>query len=98
MELSVKMKLNDRTEIGAVFSGDDMQIIIKEAGCLLDFDGNCGLCSSTDITLGTRVTKEGFKYTDYICKKCGAKRPWGKYNDGKGYFLKPWQEKFEKSE
>jgi hypothetical protein len=96
MELKVKMKLNPKTEIETVFEGANIQDVILAAGCILDFDGACGLCKSENITLQTRVTKEkGFKYTEFVCRDCRAKRQMGEYRDGKGYFLKGWEEGYK---
>lgn len=96
MELKVKMKLNSTTEIEATFDGGDLPSIIKKATPLLEFDGKCGFCSDTNLTLTTRIAK-GYKFTEYVCKNCGAKRPWGSHKEeqGGGYFLKPWEEKYE---
>jgi len=96
MDLKVKMQLNPATEIEAVFSGPDLQDVIRGAGVLLDFDGKCGMCDSKNITLQTRITKDkGYKYTEFTCQDCGGRRSFGKYQDATGYFLKPWEEKYE---
>lgn len=96
MELKVKMKLNPTTEIEASFEGADFKDAVRAAGVLMDFDGKCGLCDSDNITLQTRVTKEkGFKYTEFTCRACGARRQLGEYKDGTGYFLKSWEEAFK---
>ncbi len=96
MKLEVKMKLNPMTEVTAEFEAPDLQDAIRAAGALLDFDGKCGLCDSDNITLQTRITKEkGYKYTEFVCRGCGAKRQMGLYKDGGGFFLKPWEEKYQ---
>ena len=85
MELKVKMKLNERTEIEGVFSGTELQEAVRQAGVMLDFDGKCGLCDCTDITPQYRSTKEkGYKYTEYIHRSCGGRRQFGAYRDGGG--------------
>jgi hypothetical protein len=95
MGIKVTKKLNTSTEIEVEFPTNDLQDAIRAAGVILDFDGKCGMCSGLDVTLQTRVTKEkGFKYTEYLCQTCGARRPWGQYRDGGGFFLKPWEEKY----
>jgi hypothetical protein len=54
------------------------------------------MCDSKDITLQTRKTKEkGYKYTEFICRGCGARRQFGSYKEGDGFFLKDWEEKFQ---
>jgi len=94
MHFKVKMKLNPRIEIEAIFDEANLQDNIRFAGALLEFEGKCGFCDSDDIVLRTRVTKEkGYKFTEFICRKCGAKRPMGEYKGG-GYFLKAWEEKY----
>jgi len=96
MELKVKMKLNSMTEIEAVFDGADLQDVVRNAGVFLSFDGKCGMCDKADVTLQTRITKEkGYKYTEFVCRDCGATRQFGKYQDGSGFFLKDWEEKWE---
>ena len=98
MDLKVKMQLNQATNIEATFQGSDLQDVIRNAGVFLEFDGVCGMCDSKDITLTTRITKEGgYKYTEFLCRGCGARRPFGKYQDGTGFFLKPWEEKYEQT-
>ena len=95
MELKVKKSLNSKTEIEATFDGFDIQDAVRNASCLLEFDGVCGFCQSEEVSMTTRVTKDkGFKYTEFYCLKCGATRPFGSYRDGSGFFLKPWQEKY----
>jgi len=76
----------------------NLQDFIREAGVFLDMDEKCGMCDSTEITLTTRKVQDGTKFTEYTCKKCGARRPWGTYKDGSGFFLKPWAPKYEKPE
>ena len=76
----------------------NLQDFIREAGVLLDMDDKCGMCSGTEIGLTTRKVKDGTKFTEYTCKGCGARRPWGTYKDGTGFFLKPWEAKYEKPE
>ncbi len=98
MEFKVKMKLNAKTEVEATFEGPNIQDVILEAGCLLNFDGECAFCKGEDISLQTRVTKEkGFKYTEFVCRnpECKAKRQMGEYRDGKGFFLKAWEEGYK---
>jgi len=96
MELTVKMKLNQTTDIEAKFDGPNIQDVILEAGSLLAFNGECGFCKSNNTTLQTRVTKEkGFKYTEFVCNDCKAKRQMGEYRDGKGFFLKNWEEGYK---
>ncbi len=96
MLLKIEMQLNPRINIEANFEGSNLQDCIQKAGVLLDFEGQCGFCSSTDVTLQTRNTKDKkYKYTEFLCRKCGAKRPFGAYQDGSGFFLKAWEEKFQ---
>lgn len=109
MKLSVKMKLNSVTEISTEFEAPDLQEVIRNAGVLLDFNGKCGMCNGYeegpqkglhDITVTTRRTKpnpdgKSYTYTEFVCRVCGARRPFGKYQDGSGFFLKPWEEKYE---
>ncbi|MBM3252745.1 MAG: hypothetical protein FJZ16_00640 [Candidatus Omnitrophica bacterium] len=98
MELKVKMRLNSLTEIEATFEGADFRDAVRSAGVLLGFDGKCGLCSHDNIGLETRMTKEkGFKYTQFVCRKCGARRRFGEYKDGTGFFLKEWEKRYEGS-
>ncbi len=95
MKLKVKMVLNSKTNIEATFEGADFQDVIRDAGVLLEFDGKCGMCDKEEISLVTRITKEKqYKYTEFLCRECGARQPIGKYQDGSGYFLKSWEEKF----
>lgn len=96
MELKVKMRLNTKVELEANFDGADLQDVVRNAGVLLDFDGICGFCQSEDISLVTRVPKgQAYKFTEFYCRRCEARRQFGKYQDGTGFFLKPWVEKFE---
>jgi len=95
MELKVRMQLNKNTNIEAVFEAADLQDAIRMAGVFLDFDGKCGMCSGEDITLNTRVTDQGFKFTEYSCRSCGGRRNFGKHKDGESFFLKPWEEKYQ---
>ena len=94
MELKVRLKLNELTEVEANFEGSDIQDAIRSAGALLEFDGKCPFCDNETkkgITLRTRITKEqGYKYTEFFCRDCGAKRSFGKYQEG-GFFLKAWE-------
>lgn len=93
MELKLKIQINPKQTIEATFEGNDIQDAVLAAGCLLDYDGICGFCKSEDISLHTRVTKEkGFKYTEFTCRGCKARRQMGEYRDGKGFFLKAWEE------
>jgi hypothetical protein len=73
-----------------------LQDFIREAGVLLDMDTECGLCKDTALGVTTRKVADGTKFTEFFCKKCGARRPWGSYKDGSGFFLKPWEPKYEK--
>ena len=103
MELKVKMAVNKTHQIEAIFDGTSIQDAIKAAGCLLDFEGECGNCKSQNITLQTRSSvskKDGkaFKYTEYGCRDCKWVRPWGAYQDGSGFFLKNWREGYVKEE
>jgi hypothetical protein len=98
MDLKVKMQLNALTEVTAVFSGDDFQDAIRNAGVMFDFDGVCGMCKGKNITLSTRVTKDGLKFTEYKCLDCGGNRRWGKFKDNSGYFLKAWEPKYQASD
>lgn len=93
MQFKVKMKLNNMTEIEAISEGK-MGVAIKQLGALLDFDGKCGLCGSTEIGLTGRTAK-GYDFTEFTCKKCGAKRTFGFNKEGDGTFLKPWEERFQ---
>lgn len=95
MKLTVRMTLNKLMEITTDFEADDLQDLIRKAGVFLDFEGKCGLCSSELITLKSRRSKEGHKYTEYTCMKCGARQRWGTLKDGSGNFLKSdWEEKY----
>lgn len=94
MNIQVKMKLNDRMEVTGTFDGEDFQDAVKNAGIFLEMDGQCGLCSGTDIFLQTRVSKDGNKFTEYTCRKCRGRRPIGKLKAG-GYFLKPWEPMYQ---
>ena len=93
MQFKVKMKLNSMTEIEAIADGK-IANAIKQLGALLDFDGKCGLCSSTEIGLTARTAK-GYEFTEFVCKKCKAKRSFGFNKEGEGTFLKPWEEGFK---
>jgi hypothetical protein len=96
MELKVTMQLNPKQTIEATFEGENIQEAVLAAGCLLAFDGVCGFCKSEDIVLQTRITKEaGYKYTEFVCKACGAKRQMGAYQHDKGFFLKIWEEPYD---
>ena len=92
MELKVTLNVNPKQTIEAKFEGANIQEAVLAAGCILDFEGECGFCKEENISLRTRVTKDkGFKYTEFVCKACGARRQMGEYRDGSGFFLKPWQ-------
>lgn len=93
--LKVKVKVGN-AELEMQSADANLQDFIREAGVLLDMDTKCGMCDGTEIGLSTRKVKDGTKFTEYFCKKCGARRPWGSYKDGSGFFLKPWEPKFEK--
>jgi len=96
MELKVRMQLNPKQTIEASFEGDNIQEAVLAAGCLIAFDGVCGYCKGEEHVLQTRVTKEkGYKYTEFVCKACGAKRQMGEYQGGKGFFLKNWEEPYD---
>lgn len=100
MKLKVKTLINRNQEITAEFEDKSLQDCIRQAGVLLDFDGKCSLCQGTEITLRTRTTKPNekglsYKYTEYVCSKCGATRQWGAYQDGSGFFLKQWASRFD---
>lgn len=99
MQLTVKMKLNDKQEIRTTFEGNDLSDVILKAGPLLDFNGECGLCKGTDIQLRTRITGDAgqYKYTEFVCRTCGAKRQMGKHKADNSMFLKSvWEPKYEK--
>ena len=93
MQFKVKMKLNSMTDIEATADGE-FAVAIKQLGALLDFDGKCGLCNNTEIGLTARTAK-GYEFTEFTCKKCGAKRSVGFNKENKGTFLKPWEEGFK---
>jgi len=99
MELKVRMNLSPTQSIEAVFEGNNIQDAIKAAGCLLEFDGECGNCKSKNIGVHTRTAsgKDGktFKYTEYFCKDCQFTKPWGALQDGSGFFLKSWKEPYK---
>ena len=98
MELKVKMKLNDKQEIETSFNGADLGDVILKASALLDFDGECGFCKKQDFQLRTRIAGENgeYKYTEFICRSCGAKRQMGKHKADNSFFLKQWEPKYEK--
>lgn len=100
MQLKVKMKLNTKNEIEAIFDGKTLAEVVKQASVLLDFEGKCAFCDSEDITLNGYSTKENYSYTQFVCRACGARRVFGQYKDSTGYFLKDWEEKpqFNKSD
>lgn len=93
--LKIKVKVGN-AELEMQSADSNLQDFIREAGVLLDMDGECGMCKSTDLGLVSRKVKDGSKFTEFACKKCGARRPWGTYKDGTGFFLKPWEPKYEK--
>jgi hypothetical protein len=93
--LKVKVKVGN-AEVEMSSSDANLQDFIREAGVLLDMDKTCGMCGSDELGLTTRKVKDGTKFTEYYCKKCGGRRPWGAYKDGSGFFLKPWEAKYEK--
>jgi len=98
MELKIKMRLNDRQEIETTFSGTDLGDVILKASPLLDFNGECGFCKSSNIQLRTRTAGESgeFKYTEFICRECGARRQMGRHKADNSFFLKQWEPKYEK--
>jgi hypothetical protein len=99
MELKVKMQLNPKQTVEATFNEPNLQEVVIAAGSLLAFDGVCGFCKGEEFTLQTRITKDkGFKYTEFVCRACGAKRQMGAYKDGTGFFLKQWEEAFQSEE
>ena len=95
--LRVKVNIGNAT-LEMESADSNIQDFIREAGVLLDFENKCGMCDGTEMNLTTRKVKDGTKFTEYSCKKCGARRPWGAYKDGSGFFLKPWEPKWEKPE
>ena len=97
MQLTVKMRLNDRQEITTTFDGKDLSEVVLKAGPLLDFNGECGLCKGNDIQLRTRIAGDSgqFRYTEFICRSCGAKRQMGKHKADDSMFLKSaWEPKY----
>jgi hypothetical protein len=95
--IKVKINIGD-AELEMSDESANLQDFVRKAGVLLDMDKKCGMCDSTELTVSTRVSKDGNKFTEFSCKKCGARRPWGTYKDGSGYFLKPWEPRYEKPE
>ena len=103
MELKVTMQLNPVQRIEAIFAGANIQDAIKAAGCLLDFEGECGNCKGKNISLETRAItskkdNKTYKYTEYVCRECKWTKPWGAYQDGTGFFLKTWKEAYKGTE
>jgi len=98
MEMKVIMKLNERQTVETKFDGADLGDTVLKAGPFLDFDGECAFCKSQNIRLQTRVAGDAgqYKYTEFVCNDCGAKRQMGKHKDGNSYFLKQWEEKYVK--
>ncbi len=96
MEAKVTLKLNERQTVEVSFEGGDLGDVVLKATPLLEFDGECGFCKNQDMTLRTRVAGDAgqYKYTEFICNQCGAKRQMGKHKDGNSYFLKQWEEKY----
>ena len=92
--LRVKVNLGNAE---LTMDGDgDLQDFVRQAGILLEAPKVCGLCDGKEILVQTRVSKDGNKFTEYYCTKCGGRRPWGKYKDGSGFFLKAWEAKYQK--
>lgn len=99
MQLKVNMKLNEKQSIETTFDGNDLADVILKAGPLLDFNGECGLCKGHDIQLRTRIAGDAgqYKYTEFVCRSCGAKRQMGKHKSDNSFFLKSvWEPKYEK--
>lgn len=94
MELKVTQKLNDKQTVDIIFEGENLEKVLLQATPVLEFNGKCEFCSSENIILHARKTKTGDVYLEFVCKDCGATRPFGKYKDGSGYFLKSWQPKY----
>ena len=97
MKLEVNLKLNETQSIKAEFDAINIQEAVLQAGSLLAYDGQCEKCGDTNVTLQTRVAGEGkYKYTEFVCQGCNAKRQMGEYRDGSGFFLKPWEDVYVK--
>ena len=100
MQLKVKVQLNPKQSVEATFDAPGIQDILLEAAPFLSFDGVCGLCKGEEFTLQTRLTGENkeYKYTEFTCTSCNAKRQVGEYKGNKGFFLKNWKEGYKKEE
>jgi len=99
MDLKVTQKLSNRQTVELTFDGSDLQDVILKAGAVLSFDGKCAFCEAEEFTLQTRLAGEHreFKYTEYVCNKCGATRQFGEYRDGSGMWLKEWKEAYNRN-
>ena len=98
MELTVRTKVNTRTEITTSFEGDDIGELIKKASIFLQFDGKCAFCSGEEMSLISTESGDGFKFVYYECTGCKATRNFGKHKTGDSYFLKPWKEAYVNQE
>jgi hypothetical protein len=101
MELKVIKKLNSTDTVEFNFVAEDLKAVVLLATPVLELDPNCGKCKSTELSIHTRVVKDGeFQYMEFFCKKCGARRSFGEYKHPKGaYFLKrEWEDAYKKTE
>lgn len=100
MELKVQLKLSPKQTVEMVFNGQTVVDVILEATPILAFDGVCGYCKGEEFTLMTRLTGEQkeYKYTEFTCTSCKAKRQLGEYKGNKGFYLKSWEEGYKKDQ
>jgi len=100
MEVKVIKKLNPTTNVEFLFEGKDLKEAILMATPILELQGTCGKCGSDNLTLRTRLVKDGeFEYLEFACQECRAKQGFGEYKKVKGaYFLKNEWEIYVKPE
>ena len=83
-------------EIKYSVEGKDLKEDILKLSWLTNAPDKCGICSTPDITLQARNTKdkegEEFIYAEFRCKKCWATATMGEFKNPKGaLFIKPWK-------
>jgi len=100
MELKVKIQLSPKQTVEAKFNAPSISEVLLEAAPFLAFDGICGFCKGEEFTLQTRLAGEQkeFKYTEFICNNCRAKRQVGEYKGNKGFFLRGWEAHYNKED
>lgn len=100
MELTVRKRLNPKTQIDLKVEGQNLEECVFLASAIINAPEVCGKCSSENINIKTRVVKDKekgdrYKYIEYHCNDCHARQPWSLYLNPQGVsYLKDWEEAY----